>query len=78
MSASLALGTNAYGLPASTVVIGEPEITGGLLVAEIATAMLNAGSVAMRLTVAHGDRNVREGTDVRGLRSARRDGRSTC
>ena len=43
-SASLAVGTNVYEVPAATDVIGVPEITGGWLVVGGVTTMLKAGS----------------------------------
>ncbi len=43
-SASLAVGTNVYAVPASTLVIGAPEMTGARFTGGGVTAMLNAGN----------------------------------
>jgi hypothetical protein len=43
-SGSLAVGTNVYAVPASTLVIGTPEITGGRFVGGGVTRIVKAGS----------------------------------
>src|SRR5262245_17558555 len=43
-SGSLAVGTNVYATPASTLVIGTPEITGGRFTGGGVTRIVNAGS----------------------------------
>ncbi len=48
-SGSAAVGTNVYGVPAATDVIGAPEIVGGELVVGIVTTSVNGGSDTVAL-----------------------------
>ena len=75
-SGSLAVGTNAYAVPASTLVIGAPEMTGARFTGGGVTAMRERRQRHGYRSVADRDRDVGERADVgrerRALQAPRR------